>query len=214
MPEFGRLEAPDTRDRMYLMQLQATLRTQMFWITGPVLDQGDEPACVGFAWKQFLQTTPRRTLVGPSGQVIYQEAQHVDEWEGNAYAGTSVRAGAKVLTSRGHLTEYIWGFDVPSLQNYVLTRGPVVLGTNWYQGMSTPDKNGWVYPTGSITGGHAYVACGYSSARSAFRCMNSWKNHDGTWWGQNGKFWLHKDELARLLQDGGEGCSAIEKRAT
>lgn len=208
MPEFGRLPAPDTRDRMHLMGAVPTLRTQMFWITGPVLDQGAEPACVGYAWKQFLQTTPRRTLVGPSGQLIYNEAQFVDEWPGENYAGTSVRAGAKVLSGRGHLTEYIWGFDVGTLQNYILTRGPVVLGTMWYQGMYTPDKNGWVYPTGGVAGGHAYVACGYSSVKNAFRCINSWSRG----WGQLGKFWLHKAELARLLQEGGEGCSAIEKR--
>lgn len=209
MPEFGRLRFEDQRDRLHLIQLQATPRTQMFWITGPVLNQGNEPACVGYAWKQFLQTTPRRTLVGPGGSVIYKEAQLVDEWPGENYDGTSVRAGAKVLTSRGHLTEYIWGFDITTLANYILTRGPVVLGTMWYSGMMQPDANGWVFPQGNIVGGHAYLACGYSHVRNAFRCLNSW----GNGWGQKGKFWLHKDELSQLLTQGGEGCSAIEKRA-
>lgn len=208
MPALGRLPAPDTRDRMHLMQLQATPRTQMFWITGPVLDQGNEPACVGYAWKQFLQTTPRRTLVGPRAPEIYYEAQLIDEWPGEGYAGTSVRAGARVLANRGYLTEYIWGFDADTIINYVLTRGPVILGTNWYTGMMRPDANGWVYPTGMLEGGHAYEVCGYSRIRTAVQCLNSW----GVGWGKKGKFWLHKDELALLLAQGGEGCSAIEKR--
>lgn len=209
MPEFGRLQSVDNRDRLHLIQFQATPRTQMFWITGPVLDQGSYPHCVGYAWKQFLQTTPRRTLLGPDGTTIYNEAQLVDEWPGQDYAGTSVRAGAKVLSGRGHLTEYIWGFDTNTLANYILTRGPIVLGTMWYSGMMQPNANGWIFPQGQVVGGHAYLACGYSSVRDAFRCINSW----GFNWGQRGKFWLHRDELAYLLQQGGEGCSAIEKKA-
>ncbi len=210
MPAFGRLDAVDDRDHLHRMALAVgqVTRTDMHWITGPVLDQGQQPHCVGYAWKQFLQTTPRRTLVGPGGDTIYHEAQQVDEWPGESYDGTSVRAGAKVLTSRGQLNEYIWGFDVETVRGYVLMRGPVTIGSIWYDGMMNPDTNGWVYRTGNMVGGHAYLACGYSSKRNAFRCVNSW----GLGWGQRGKFWLHRDELAALMQQGGEACSAIEKR--
>ncbi len=210
MPAFGRLDAIDDRDHLHRMALAVgqVTRTDMHWITGPVLDQGQQPHCVGYAWKQFLQTTPRRTLVGPDGDMIYHEAQLVDEWPGEGYDGTSVRAGAKVLTSRGHLNEYIWGFDVETIRGYVLMRGPVTIGSFWYDGMMNPDTNGWVYRTGNMIGGHAYLACGYSSKRNAFRCVNSW----GLGWGQRGKFWLHRDELSALIGQGGEACSAIEKR--
>jgi len=209
MPEFGRLEAIDQRDRLHAMPSLIATRTKMFWITGPVLNQGSYPHCVGYAWKQFLQTTPRRTLVGPNGTDIYREAQYIDEWPGESYDGTSVRAGAKVLNNRSYLSEYVWGYSVDVIRDFVLMRGPAVLGSAWHQGMMNPDVNGWVYPVGPIMGGHAYVACGYSAVRNAFRCINSW----GLQWGQKGKFWLHRDDLQVLLNSGGEACSAIEKKS-
>ncbi len=211
MPAFGRLDAVDDRDHLHRMALAVgqVTRTDMHWITGPVLDQNGWPHCVAYSAKQFLQTTPRRTLgLEPNPTTMYHEAQRIDEWPGEDYAGTSVRAGAKVLQERGHISEYIWAFDVETVRGYVLMRGPVMLGTLWYDGMMQPDKNGWVYRTGNMVGGHAYLACGYSSKRNAFRCVNSWGLH----WGQRGKFWLHRDELAALMQQGGEACSAIEKR--
>lgn len=208
MPAFGRLLSVDGRDRLHLMPPLTVTRTQMFWITGPVLDQGSFPHCVGYAWKQFLQTTPRRTLVGPHAAQLYNEAQLVDEWPGEDYDGTSVRAGAKVLHARQYLSEYVWGYDTNTIKDFVLMRGPVVLGTIWTTGMMSPDSNGWVYPQGNVVGGHAYTACGYSTIRHAFRCINSWSRS----WGQHGKFWLHENELSYLLSNGGEACSAIEKK--
>jgi hypothetical protein len=63
------------------------------------LDQGKEGACVGFAWSHELAAYPVRVEVDDefARSKIYAEAQKIDEWPGEAYHGTSVLAGAKVV---------------------------------------------------------------------------------------------------------------------
>ena len=62
-------------------------------------DQGEEGACVGFGISRLdVAAQPqalRRLLALPRGQ-------KVDEWPGEDYDGTSVRAGLDILRKRGH----------------------------------------------------------------------------------------------------------------
>ena len=62
-------------------------------------NQGVEGACVGFGWSraQSLQNRARY-----DGFWLYHEAQKIDEWPGESYDGTSVRAGGDILRDRGH----------------------------------------------------------------------------------------------------------------
>jgi hypothetical protein len=138
---------------------------------------------------------------------LYHDCQLNDEWPGEDYDGTSVRAGAKVLTDRGFITQYRWAESIADIRDWILLRGPVVLGTTWYDNMFYPDSKGYVYPTGGLAGGHAYMAYGYSSTYRRFRCINSW----GADWGQNGRFWLKESDLQTLLFDDGEACVATEE---
>jgi hypothetical protein len=62
-------------------------------------DQGNEGSCVGFACSR-LSSLHNRTRYG--GRWLYQEAQKIDEWPGEGYEGTSVRAGFEILRSVGH----------------------------------------------------------------------------------------------------------------
>jgi hypothetical protein len=55
---------------------------------------GDNSACVGFAFGRSVSHMDR---VRVSGWEIYRWAKDHDEWDGNAYEGTSVRAGADCL---------------------------------------------------------------------------------------------------------------------
>ena len=180
-----------------------------YYIPTGVLDQNGFPRCVGYAWHGWLRCTPLRTLLGPSADTIYQEAQKVDEWEGEGYDGTSVRAGAKYLQAQGRVGEYLWAEEDQTVRRWLATKGPVVLGTDWYTGMFSPGSDGVVRLTGQVEGGHAYLCIGYSDTRQAFRCINSW----GSGWGQKGRFWLTYAALALLLQGGnGEACGAVEIR--
>ncbi len=56
-------------------------------------DQGQEGACVGFALSRMMSLLNRQRY---DARWLYHEAQKIDEWPGEAYSGTSVRAGCDV----------------------------------------------------------------------------------------------------------------------
>lgn len=208
----GRLDAPDERDFGFLMRsatpLEAPVRKYRYYQTGPVLDQGKFPHCVGYSWRQWLASAPLMTKGGPSPTYVYSEAQKVDEWPGESYDGTSVRAGAKVLQELGHIKSYLWAFSADEVKIWVLNgHGTVIVGTNWYNDMFQPDAEGFVKITGNQAGGHAYLCIGYSEDRGAFRFVNSW----GTSWGDKGRFWIAGDDLDKLIKESGEVCTATEQ---
>lgn len=220
--KFGRLYAPDVRDAAYPLKasrIAAAVRVSRHWNVGPILDQGDKPQCVGYAWAQFLASAPimTRHRVLPSYLDIYREAQRVDEWPGENYDGTSVRAGAKFLQKAGILLEYRWALDAGTLKDFLLTRGPVVVGTDWFSGMSTPRwidnkksslNDAYLDPSGQYEGGHAYTLVGYSRVRSAYRMVNSW----GIEWGEHGRAWIAEDVMDHIIFGlNGEAVSAVEK---
>ena len=62
-------------------------------------DQGNEGACVGFGISRLASQLNRRTY---DGFWLYHEAKKVDEWPGEDYDGTSVRAGLDILRKVGH----------------------------------------------------------------------------------------------------------------
>ncbi len=62
-------------------------------------NQGEEGACVGFGSSRMMSQLNRKTY---DGFWLYHEAQKVDEWPGEDYEGTSVRAALDVLRKVGH----------------------------------------------------------------------------------------------------------------
>lgn len=228
MPGLGRLASPDPSDKHFLMRRKlaapgaAAMPTAKTWaISGVSLDQKETSCCVGFAWRNFLRCAPLRTeKSGPSAFDIYREAVTLDEWAGNnneatlpdydpgLSSGTSVRAGAEALTNKGRLKSYLWAFDLQSVIEWVLMQGPVVLGTNWYSSLFTPNPEGIakITPNATIAGGHAYLMRGVNTKRALATCENSW----GDSWARKGTFYLPLTDLERLMHESGESCTAIE----
>lgn len=143
-------------------------------------------------------------VVDPSH--LYREAQKIDEWPGEGYDGTSVRAGAKVLQSMGYIASYHWGTTLDEVVRALMHVGPVVVGTNWYAGMMTPDAQALIRPQGSIVGGHAYVLDGVNIKTRLVRVKNSW----GRTWGKKGFAYLTFGALEQLIREDGEACLALE----
>jgi hypothetical protein len=213
----GRLYAPDARDHGFPMQMAirrgaAAIRSKYWWANGWWGNQGDKPECVAFAWTHWLEDGPithkpkKPGGLGFDPDKIYHDAQKVDEWPGENYDGTSVRAGAKVLQAMGLIASYHWAFDVPTVVDAIKYQGPVVVGTNWYSAMFYPDPSGLISVGGTIAGGHAYLLDGVNDAKSVFRVKNSW----GRDWGKKGFAFISYPDMERLISEQGEACLAIE----
>jgi hypothetical protein len=210
----GRLHAVDERDKAYplraLLGAAKPLPAHRYYQTGAVLDQGALSQCVAYAWTQWLQSAPIMDKTTPAPQEVYDLAQTVDEWPGPPppYDGTSVRAGAKVLQGKGYIAAYHWTGDANDARDYLLGTSTVVVGTDWTNDAFVPDAKGYLHFDGPVAGGHAYLLCGYSTERKAFRMVNSWSRA----WGQAGKAWIAHDTMQRLLDRNGECCAALEAR--
>jgi hypothetical protein len=226
----GRRHEPDERDHRFLLASLLREPTRLTplpvrktWGVNPsALDQGQTGTCVGHGWRNFLRCAPSRSeKSGPSPYDIYRAAVMRDSWSDNddesalpdgdpgMDSGTSVRAGAKALAGFGRLTSYVWAFSLQPAIEWVLTTGPLVLGTDWYSSFSSPDRHGIVRisPGAAVVGGHCYLLRGVDRRQALARCSNSW----GDGWGVSGEFLLPFQVLERLIRDRGECCSAVEK---
>jgi hypothetical protein len=216
MPGLGRRFAPDPRDANFPMRAALptapSTRTYRYWnANGWWGNQLDTPQCVAYAWAHWLEDGPvPQSGVAPilHPQGIYEEAQLVDEWPGEDYDGTSVRAGAKVLKNAGFVSEYRWATKLEEVVAALLDVGPVVVGFNWYEDMFTPDEAGLIHLGGALVGGHGFVLDGISTPHKLFRMKNSW----GRDWGHDGFAYLAFEDVDHLLHEDGEACLAVEVR--
>lgn len=225
-PRLDRVPSFDPRSRAWpvravIAEVTGTDRPPLrsfTWQVGPVLNQGREGACVGFAHAARVMSDPDRDhdIDDAYARVLYRDAQRVDEWPGEAYEGTSVLAGAKVLTSRQEYESYHWAFSIEDVLWSVGYLGPVVLGINWLEGMFDPRPSGLLEVSGRIAGGHAILARGVRlKARlvgegleplEVVRLRNSW----GSGYGVSGDVYLRVEDLERLLKADGDACIPVE----
>lgn len=219
----GRIHVEDSRDQDFLMSdalpAESSDRTYKYWWpSGWWGNQGTQPHCVAFAWMHYLEDGPithfyemndedyEKPLYKTSS--VYHEAQRKDRWPGENYAGTSVRAGAKVLASKGVIKEYRWAWDVETVVQALLETGPVVVGTRWYRDMFYPDDEGKIKVGGSVAGGHAYLLNGVNTEKGIIRLKNSW----GRGWGKKGYAYISIEDMDRLIKENGEACIALETK--
>ena len=214
-PRLGRIAKPDERDHRFAMSLAlpaVPLPTYKYWKPGAVLDQGQFPYCVAYAWTGWELATPIRDALTAvdAPPTLYAECKAIDGLGGGD--GTTVRAGAQIMQSEGRFANYVWAQNADELKAWLLTKGPVVVGTEWTSSMFHPDSiSGFVSAKGPVEGGHAYLITGYNSVEQKYRCRNSW----GANWGQHGNFWITEQDLHILVFDqGGECCAAVEQVVT
>jgi len=197
-------------------------RKNVLWTAGPILDQKAEGACVGFGWTAQALATPfvvnLKTLPGkapktpqPFARYVYTSAQKIDEFPGEQYEGTSVLAGAKVMSSHNAVASYSWAFGIEDVIDALIQKGPVVLGINWYSGMYEA-PNGILSVSGDHVGGHCILAIGYTMSSKKFggkptiTLQNSW----GKRWGIQGLAEISVEDLGKLLSDQGEACIPLK----
>lgn len=211
----GRIQVTDPNDKKFLMKAllstAPSVRTSRYWsASGWWGDQAQTSQCVGYSWAHWVEDGPvtqtgKAPIVPPLD--IYTEAQKIDDFPGENYDGTTVRAGAKVLQDKGFIQSYTWAWDVDTVIQAILEKGPVVVGTNWYYDMFRPNiDTAIIMVSGNLAGGHAYVLNGVNIKKKLIRIKNSW----GRAWGDKGHAYISFDDMDKLIKSNGEACLAIE----
>jgi hypothetical protein len=143
-------------------------------------DQGTEGACVAFAWSRAMSLLNRRRYHAPW---LYTRAQQVDEWPGEGYAGTSVRAAAEVLSTLGHRC----------------VRGRLVAAEDQSEGILVYR---WATSVDEV---HAALGDPQADRLGAVPLLNSW----GVKYPQ--RVWLPDETLERLLREDGEAAVPTDR---
>jgi len=218
---FGRIYLEDPRDKDFpikevVMSDLPDIRKKFWWADGWRGDQGHTPHCVAYSWNHWIEDGPVIPDVVPNRkkpmfdpEKFYKKCQKWDEIPGENYAGTTVRAGAKILKKLGLVEEYRWAQSIEDVILAVTHLGPVIAGTLWTKNMNTPTSASHIIrPTGKSVGGHAYSINGVDSDKELFRIKNSW----GPKWGDNGQAYIRFSDFEKLLNREGEACLAFESK--
>jgi hypothetical protein len=117
---------------------------------------------------------------------LYHEAQKIDEWPGEAYEGTSVRAGMDILRTVGHAR----------------IRGRNALAPDPAEGIS---ENRWATSVDEV---RTCLQSPYHDRVGAVPILNSWgRDYPRT-------VWMPYETLARLLAEDGEATIITDKVET
>jgi hypothetical protein len=186
-------------------------------------DQGEEPACTGFASLKYAEDGPVTQPVSKAGHVVvdpfvwYAYNQTADRQEGRFYEeGATILAACQVAKALKIAGAYYWIRTLENLIRAVLETGPVLAGTEWYPEMSAASRiDGWM-PTirgaSRSLGGHAYVINGVDVKREFFWMANSW---DRKRFGMNGRARIPFATLEkRLIPEDGEFVQWRELKLT
>lgn len=205
--------APDPRDwRLEDGPLKRErVRGVQHWANPLQLDQGTEGACVGFGTTGVINAEPQvHAFDNEYARWLYYEARRNDEWDGEDYEGTSLRAGARVGVMWGYFSGYAFTQSVETLALYVLNHGPTTIGVDWHEGMDRVDPEGYIHATGEVRGGHCVIVDGVVWRKEGevdrFRIRNSW----GSAWGFNGRCRISALDLQLLFDSGGSACCPVE----
>lgn len=220
-PTLDRLPHFDEQSRQYPIRSlipRNVTRAKRIWTMPPnfPLDQGSEGACVGFGWSGELSSTPVRIATSNASALsLYQKARAQDRAMGNNWSeGASVLAGAKACVKDGTVKSYRWAFGIDDVIDSLVTKGPVVLGINWYDSMYETTSEGLVTIDGPIVGGHCIITNGYWPAHPKFGDCILWTNSWGKSYGINGQGFIRVDDLNTLLKQDGEAVAAVDNTAS
>ncbi len=219
-------DSPDIRDWIYqpaLIQLKATLPPPRDLI---ILNQGTEGACTGFglAGAINLLNAKRNNQVRVSPRMLYEMARKFDEWEGEAYSGSSCRGAIKGWASMGVCEEFCWPYkpSMPGSLNLAAAKnarsntigayyrmtpriadfhaalnetGTIFCSANVHAGWSQNQvRSGEIPLFQERTGGHAFTLVGYNE--KGFWVQNSW----GERWASAGiALWSYEDWERNLV---------------
>jgi hypothetical protein len=210
---FGRVIRPDVRNNNFRIFAAPKLEidkpaAKKYHHIAWQGNQGSSNACVGFTAAHLIENGPvthggDAPIVDPFD--LYAWARELDEFPGNADEGTSALGVCKAMQQRGMIGGYYWGKTLDEVL-IALSKRPVMFGQAWYEGMFTPNAQGFVVPEGSFVGYHETLLVGHNIAKRKIKVQNSW----GEDWGDDGCYWLTFENFEALLADYGDACFVDE----
>jgi hypothetical protein len=207
-PNLGRHRVHDSRSKAFAAQMLID-RTKWVTKTLRIYDPRINPnqchgECTGCAKAMQFNAVGNRikgvVLTMTDAHKIYHLGTTLDPFEGEwppEDTGSSGLASAKAAKKLGLGGEYRHVFNGADGVVQLIQDGQVVsIGTLWYEGMFTPNDQGVIEPTGSLAGGHQYVAHGYNVEKDLviIRC----------WWGSYKDVKIKREHLNQLLLDDGD----------
>lgn len=220
MTVLGRIQHHDERSRAHAVRGEPIIGCSVRHRMGaPNLDQFYTSGCVGFSGGNALNCAAavrsRRVFNRP--KALRNKACYLDNNDGlHNYAkaterdpfdwvypptdeGSSVLGLMKYWNEIGVITGYEWAFTFDQFLA-ALQRQPVLVGTNWYEGMSDIGDLPIAKVSGQPQGGHEYLANQIIWKAQLIGFENSW----GENWGMKGRFFIRFDDVRDLLADGGD----------
>ena len=207
----GRHVNHDPRSKRYLVgQPVRAIQSVLHERQVPVFDQGNLGSCTGNASVGAVGTAPlyvtlpanHPTLDESLAVKVYSAATALDSYPGTYPpddTGSDGLSVAKALVNLGLISGYLHATSLTAVQS-ALQDTPVIVGTNWYEGMFDPDSSGQVRISGAVAGGHEYELIGLDVDQKLFQAVNSW----GPSWGKAGHFFISFADLDRLLHEDGD----------
>lgn len=211
--------------KLGVMETPAPLKTKVWALDRrSFVNQGEEGACVSAGFGHDSAALPLSTTqlnMAWLREKVYFEAQREDPWPGGAYTGaspqyegTSVLSGAKVMQRLGFFESYYWAFDVDQALQALLTKGTLVVGVWWKEGMFRPRSSGMVDVQGRNLGGHCVCVRGlHVPGREGYVNINGEKVYEpvvaipqswGLTHGYRGEIYIKLSEFEALLKEDGE----------
>jgi hypothetical protein len=174
------------------------------WSVPRILDQGDNGTCVSAGilgacdCDDETHTDSKFTSddIVPFFLKISGHGQLPD-------GGAEVREGLKAAKAAGYIYAYSLLKTVAEIKSWLEKHGPVVIGTDWFSDMDTPDGSGKVTVGGYVRGGHCIYGNGDVDGMDF---VNSW----GDRWGFYGGFFVTPSDFAKLMNGDFEAWAVVQ----
>lgn len=236
MPDLhlGRKVELDVRDENFpaRMLVPTTMMSgYRYWSDPHWNDQDGHGTCVGHNSLNWFEDAPVTHPEVEYDPIEYYRAVCLrDPWpendaptEANLDYGTTVHASAKEMKARGMIPgDYVWGTDLVTIVNWILTRGPVLVGTTWWNSMFDcviePSTDGEkrttckIVESSGVAGGHCYIWNGVNTKAKVIRIkLGSWNRSS---WGEAGRAVISFDTAQKLISDRAECMMSADQKVT
>lgn len=202
-------EPADNKDLMmanYIIPKKLPKSINWFDMSIPVLNQGDEPACVGYSsvsMKREHEKIEENKLLEFSGQELYERCKKIDDIPDEE--GTFIRVAMKLLQKEGvkdvdgniyKIGSYAKVKTIEELKVSIVANGFAVIGVDVFDNFRNPINGVIDYKEGQKTdGGHAILVGAYDDNTEKMPFKNSW----GEEWGLGGFGYLTYRYLEKAM---------------